>query len=385
MELKGITWDHERGYNPLIPVSERFCAEHPGVSITWAKRSLKDFGDFPVSRLVDTYDLIMIDHPFMTEALKEKLLLVINDYLEPGYLEIQKKESLGLSLDSYCVNGLFQALPVDAATQVSAANMELMNERHAGIPKTLDEVFALKDKLGVYRIGTAMAATDIFSIYLGLVAQQTGTGYFDTETGVDPEAGERAALLLYKLAEISDPSSFEMNPIQLLDAMSNEGKIAYTPYIYGYTNYSRDGFRKRLLEFWDAPLINQRAEVSTQMGGVGISISSRIAPEKIRTAVEFAEYLASPDIQRGIYTKADGQPAALSAWSDKENNRITHGFFRNTAATLETSFIRPKVARWNSFQEEASVVLHSEIKEKKSATAVTSHFNELYREICAAK
>ena len=51
MELKGITWDHARGYNPLIPVSAEFCKAHPGVEISWKKRSLKDFEDFPVSRL----------------------------------------------------------------------------------------------------------------------------------------------------------------------------------------------------------------------------------------------------------------------------------------------------------------------------------------------
>ena len=64
MELKGITWDHARGYNPLIPVSAEFCKAHPGVEISWKKRSLKDFEDFPVSRLAEMYDMIMIDHPY---------------------------------------------------------------------------------------------------------------------------------------------------------------------------------------------------------------------------------------------------------------------------------------------------------------------------------
>lgn len=382
MELRGITWDHERGYNPLIPVTARFCSAHPGATITWTRRSLKDFGDFPVSRLAEKYDLIMVDHPFMAEALQEKILLVLNEYLEPDFLETLERERIGQSLSCYCVDGFYQALPVDAATQVAAANMEFFREKGLPLPRTFQDVLDLKNWLGDFWIGTAMSATDIFSIYLSFIAQQRGKNYFDLRKGIDPAAGEKAAELLYLLASVSHPDSFEMNPIQLLDAMSSDGKIVYTPYLYGYTNYSRDGFRRHPLEFWDAPLLWENAEVSTQMGGVGISVSARIAPEKLRSAVAFAKYLASPEVQKGIYTEADGQPAAKSAWLDEKNNRMTRGFFRNTFKTLETSFVRPKIARWNDFQEEESADLHRQIKEKKSPQEIAEHFNQLYDADC---
>lgn len=173
-----------------------------------------------------------------------------------------------------------------------------------------------------------------------------------------------------------------MNPIQLLDTMSEQGKIAYTPYLYGYTNYSREGFRPHLLEFWDAPLLWENAQVSTQLGGVGIAISARIAPEKLKEAVAYAEYLASPEIQAGIYTAANGQPAARSAWTSPKNDAMTHGFFSHTLRTLDMAFLRPKVPRWNAFQEEAGTVLHRQIKERRPCGELARTFNSLYDEIC---
>lgn len=384
MELKGITWDHERGYNPLIPVTEDFCRANPGVTITWAKRSLKDFGDYPVSKLAEHYDLIMIDHPFMAEALRENLLVPLNEHLSPGYLDKLNRDTMGLSLDSYCVDGTYLGLPVDAATQVAAANTERMRRAGASVPARFDQVLALKDKLGPNRIGTAMAPTDIFSTYLGFVAQLSGRSYFDPAVGIDLGKGEQAAARLYELADASHPDSFEMNPIQLLDAMAEREEILYTPYLYGYTNYSRDGFRAHLLEFFDAPLLAPDAEVSTQLGGVGISITHRVTPEQLPIAVAFAEYLASPKVQRGVYTKADGQPAARSAWMDGENNRITHNFFRNTAHTLDTAFLRPKVVRWNQFQEAEGERIHRQVKERASCQSIAEGFNKLYQEICAS-
>ncbi|MDD3347981.1 ABC transporter substrate-binding protein [Oscillibacter sp.] len=382
MELKGITWDHARGYDPLLVVSEAFQKEHPDVQVSWKKRSLKDFGDYPVSRLAQDFDLIMIDHPFMAEALQEKLLVVLNEHLTPGYLQQLEGDEVGKSLESYCVNGAYQGLPVDAATQVAAANMEIFRRKGATPPETFAELMQLHERLGPGAIGVAMAPTDIFSTYFGLVAQLSGKDYFDMQRGIDPQKGALAAARLYQLKEISAPETFEMNPIHILDEMSNHEKFAYTPYVYGYTNYSREGFRPHLLEFWDAPLVDRDAAVSTQLGGVGIAISAAIAPEKLETAVRYAEFLASPAIQKGIYTAANGQPATWSAWMDEENNRLTHHFFKNTIRTIDTAFLRPKVARWNTFQEAAGEKLHQQVAENCSCEEIVQTLNGLYREIC---
>ena len=51
IELKGSTWDHSRGYDPLPVTAAAFSALHPDVQITWERRTLQDFGEMSVVSL----------------------------------------------------------------------------------------------------------------------------------------------------------------------------------------------------------------------------------------------------------------------------------------------------------------------------------------------
>jgi multiple sugar transport system substrate-binding protein len=62
--LTGITWNHTRGYIPVEAIAHRFMDEHPHVTTEWQKRSLEDFGDYPIERLAERFDLLIIDHSF---------------------------------------------------------------------------------------------------------------------------------------------------------------------------------------------------------------------------------------------------------------------------------------------------------------------------------
>ncbi len=59
-----ITWNHTRGYVPVVATAQRFHELHPHVEINWHKRTLQEFADFPIQKLVDKYDLLVIDHPW---------------------------------------------------------------------------------------------------------------------------------------------------------------------------------------------------------------------------------------------------------------------------------------------------------------------------------
>ena len=63
--LNGITWGHSRGITPLLAVSQRYSELHPGIEIRWKKRTLQEFADFPIEKLTDDYDLLIIDHPWV--------------------------------------------------------------------------------------------------------------------------------------------------------------------------------------------------------------------------------------------------------------------------------------------------------------------------------
>ncbi len=383
MELKGITWDHARGYNPLIPVSAEFCKAHPGVEISWKKRSLQDFEDFPVSRLAEMYDMIMIDHPYMTAGSRAGFLLDLSSLIEPSYFAMLAGDAVGLSLESYCVAGHYYGLPVDAAAQVAAENAPAMAALGAQTPGTVEDAIRLSGQIGRERFALPLVPTHLFSTFMSLTAQCSQGAYFDPDTGIRAEAARQAGELLYRLISVSNPVSFQRDPITLLDDMSRSDEIIYSPFIYGYVNYSRAGYAKSLITFRDAPLVREDAAASTQIGGVGIALTKHLTVEQLPVAVAFVKYLASPEVQRGIYTQADGQPASRAAWLDEGNNRLTNNFFRNTICTLDKGFLRPKTALWNEFQEAASKQLFRQVSDGLSPAQLVEEFNRLYTDMRA--
>jgi multiple sugar transport system substrate-binding protein len=66
--LRGITWDHPRGLQPLLATAGAYAAHADGVVVEWEARSLLGFGEDPLEVLAGRYDLLVIDHPFVGEA-----------------------------------------------------------------------------------------------------------------------------------------------------------------------------------------------------------------------------------------------------------------------------------------------------------------------------
>ena len=68
--MRGMTWNHSRGYDPLVAASAAWRAR-TGQEIVWDQRSLQDFETFPVDELARAYDLIVIDHPHVGQLTNE--------------------------------------------------------------------------------------------------------------------------------------------------------------------------------------------------------------------------------------------------------------------------------------------------------------------------
>ena len=79
--LTGITWNHTRGYLPMVATAQRFSELHPDIEIVWHKRSLQEFADYPIERLVERFDLLVIDHPFAGQAAAQNVLLPLDEHL----------------------------------------------------------------------------------------------------------------------------------------------------------------------------------------------------------------------------------------------------------------------------------------------------------------
>lgn len=114
IELKGIAWNHTRGFVPVVATGQRYEELNPEVRVTWEKRSLQAFADAPLQDLAEAYDLIVMDHPHVALAGREKILLPLNEYLAAEFLADQAAHSVGESHSSYNCNGQQLTLATDA-------------------------------------------------------------------------------------------------------------------------------------------------------------------------------------------------------------------------------------------------------------------------------
>lgn len=380
--LKGMAWNHVRGYAPLEAVTELFVRSRPGAKITWDRRSLKDFGDFPLDRLAREYDLLLIDHPHVGLAAAQGILIPLDEHIPDGYLRDQEAHSVGPSHRSYRWSGRQWALAVDAAAQVASYRPDLLAERE--VPRTWEQLLALAESLPEgRRIGWPLCPTDAMCSLLSLGAAFGGADFFHEAEGMAPEAGEQALGRLLELLPLLHESSLASNPIHMYDRMASTDEIVYVPYGFGYSNYARDGFAARPIHFADIPTASGEPRGSL-LGGVGIAVSAFSA--HVPLAVEFAMLTASEHVQRTAYAESGGQPGHLAAWRDERVNRYCNGFFADTIRTLELSYMRPRNAAFPPFQEQAGVVLHQALRRRRegaqvAAADIVEQMNKLYRDI----
>lgn len=378
IELKGIAWNHPRGYEPLIAASEAFKKTNPKVNIQWDVRSLKEFGDMPIEDLIGKYDFITIDHPYMGQADKNGLLLNLETYIPSEELQQLKSHALGKCFDIYHYNSRFYATPIDAAALVASYRKDSIESLGLRLPKNREELKAFYKKLpSEFSIAWALCPTDIWCTFLSLCAQNFGNHFIQNHY-INTKVGVQALEDIKFHAEHSHPESLNWNPIQILDRMGNEDDIIYSPYLFGYTNYSRKNYTKNLVHFTNSPIGKQK-DISTIMGGVGLAVSALCKQPTI--AANFVMYAASAEIQKGVFTENGGQPASKLAWESTENNVLCNNFFKDTKLTIENAYIRPQHPGWNQFQEHGADIIHEGILKNMSSETIMKQLNELYKSV----
>jgi len=179
-----------------------------------------------------------------------------------------------------------------------------------------------------------------------------------------------------ELAQLMDKANFNRNPIQVYEAMVNSDEIAYCPFAYGYSNYSRTGYSKNLLHFYDLVRLNDQPMISS-LGGTGLAVSS--FSEHIPEAIKYAEFTGSSQVQQTIFADNGGQPGHLQAWKNDRINALTHDYFKNTLPALERAFLRPRYYRHMYFQDHAGDVVRNYLMNGGDENAVLEELNALYK------
>jgi len=336
MRYRGLTWDHPRGFNALA------AATGP---VDWEVQPLEGFESAPIADLCAAYDLVVLDHPHLGEALAADCLLPLDTILPAAALDRIAQGAIGPAHASYSMAGHQWALPLDAATQVMALRADLTGGR----PVTWAEVEALSQRGHVaLSLAGPHAALSFLSVCAALdpLLDMRDGGWPSDSTAVD------AIEILAPLAARTPAHTRTLNPIGLLGHMSTADDIHLIPLIYGYVNYTRAG---RPVTFLDAPRAGGRP--GSILGGTGIAISRRAKVDQ--GLIDHLLWLMSEDVQRGFIPAHDGQPGLRAAWADPQVNAGWGNFYQNTAATLEAATVRPRHNGYIAFQAQASALLRA--------------------------
>ncbi|MTH78523.1 ABC transporter substrate-binding protein [Paracoccus aestuariivivens] len=346
MSYLGLTWDHPRGRHALE------AAARQGGPVRWEVQPLEGFESAPIAENCARYDLVVLDHPHLGEALAADCLRPLDEIFSPDELRAIADRAIGPSMESYVMAGRVWALPLDAATQVMAWRPDLLEQA----PVTWDEVATLSRRTG--RVALSLAGPHAWLSFLSVChAIRPDLDLREGDTSVPRAVAIRALTILADLAQRSPASVLGKNPIGILEHMSGgHDDVALCPLVYGYVNYAAPS-RSVPLRFANAPRIAAGQPPGSILGGTGIAVSRRAQVDEALRA--HLLWLLGPEAQQGFIPAHDGQPGTRAAWHDPAVNAACGNFFSDTAETLEAASIRPRHDGGIAYQTAASAAIRA--------------------------
>lgn len=335
----GLTWDHPRGRNALEASAARVGGAD---SLRWEVQSLEGFESAPIDELAKKYDLLVLDHPHLGDALATDSLRPIDELFDAAQITRWEQEAVGSSIASYRMGGRLWALPLDAATQVSVRRRALVPEA----PQSWSEVESLAQQ-GL--VATSLAGPHAFLSLCSIAVcfgddPGAGAALFERQTAL------RALSLLRRLSASAPEGTALLNPIGLLDRMRDVGDIGYIPLVYGYVNYSSP-------EVAFGPVPTDDGRIGSTIGGTGIAVTRRTEPSV--ELLDHLRWLMDPQTQRAFIPEHAGQPSARAAWEDSAVDAAAHRFYSHTRSAIEASWVRPRHPGYIPFQSEASRIVRA--------------------------
>lgn len=366
----GLTWDHPRGYQAL----EKAAQEDHQALLCWKRQPLEGFESHSIEKLAADYDLLILDHPHIGEAVAHDCLLPLDELFSPQQLETWSQQSIGASMASYAWHGKQWALPLDVATQVMALRSDLRQE---DIPLSWEHV---AQRTPGKKLALSLAGPHAFLTLLSITASY---GHLPRKDDLLlSDAGfEQGLALLQQLYSQVPAWTIDLNPIGLLEAMSRGNEINIIPLVYGYVNYTRgDNLRQPLL-FRDAPTGSAKYPGSV-LGGTGIALTRRA---KMNSALlEHLSWLMSTSAQCQLIPENEGQPSHRSAWLSDEVNSHCSNFYRMTLQTTENALVRPRFNGYIAFQNHAAHLIREALANQSSISSTIDQIRQIWRQALSA-
>lgn len=364
-KFKGLTWDHPRGYDGLAWAARRV----PDL-IHWDKQPLEGFESTPIEDICARYDIVVLDHPHLGDAIAADCLVPLNEVIAPETLAPIRARTIGPCFHSYVMDSCVWALPLDAAAQVSAGRMDLMAEP---MPSDWLEVERIASVENGFTL--SLAGPHAFLTLLSLCATaKDGFGPVEQEF-LQPHHDDAVALFC-ELLRRSHPIGAARNPIGILTAMAAGEGPTYCPLIFGYVLYASAA---RPITFCDAPRATLAGVPRAVLGGTGIAITKRCSPDL--ALVDHLVWLLSSEVQTELLPAHNGQPSSEEAWSSPALNQASNDFYINTLRTLCNAFVRPRTPGFVVAQNRAAAWLRDRLDEDCPAPSVIrARINQLLAE-----
>jgi len=381
VRLTGLTWDHPRGYLVLDALAR---ALEPDVSVRWQRQPLEGFESRPLRTLADDFDLLVVDHPGLGEAVRDGALLPLDEVFGQQELAAWRAASVGASYDSYVLDGRPWALPLDAAAQVAVARPDLMDTRpgsweQAGqVARAYPTTLCLGGPHALLMFSAICVAAGSIPAAASARPRPAGTKSMGGDGPfVSEMAGTAALAVMADLLACADREMSQRNPIGVLDAMAASGGPAYCPLVYGYVTYQRplggQPGSSRLAAF-DAP--SGPGGIGSVLGGTGLAITRSAA--ELGAAAALIRTLLSDEVQVGLYAELGGQSSARLAWEHPGADAAGGGFYRATRVTVEQAWVRPRFAGYPGFQTAASAVLREGLLAGEAHAGLVRRVNDLF-------
>lgn len=296
MTLRGLTWDHPRGYGPLEAIG----------GATWHRQPLEDFEARPLRDVAAHYDLVVLDHPGLGDAIADEALRPLDDLFDAAELGTWRMTTVGASFDSYTLDGRQWALPIDAAAQVSVTTLPVR-------PGTWDEAIAVA---AAHPTTLCLGGPHAYLMHAALVQA------FDDD--------EKAFDVLAELFGHADRELSLRSPIGVLDAMTRPGGPVFCPLVFAYNTYPA-------LRFVDAP--HGPTGIGSVLGGTGVAVTRSC--RDLDSARELIRRLMGSE-----YAEHGGQSARRGAWP-----------LPDTTATIEHASVRPRHPGFVAYQARTSAAI----------------------------
>jgi multiple sugar transport system substrate-binding protein len=390
--LRGITWDHRRGYAALAELERLDAAADTRYGampapLTWERQPLSGFESRPVTDLAGRYDILVIDHPGLGTA--SAALRPLDGLFSPPELAAWASATVGPSFGSYLYAGHQWALPLDAATQICAVRPDLMGDHQP--PATWHEVASLAREIPVALVlGGPHALLTMLAICIAQgIPPVAEAGDGSPAGGFAEDAGARDAALtaLDLLAGVCASIDLRLaagSPVHVLEAMAAGDAAACCPLVYGYVTYSEPGRRPHRLASCGAPAWQPGGRPGSVLGGTGVAVSCRVAREDIPAARAHLRRLLAEPVQAGLVPRAGGQAALRAAWESDAVNAACGDFYRPTRATLDQAWVRPRFPGWIAFQDQGSAIVREGLRGRTAPGEILRELQVAFRDRCLA-